>query len=229
MKKEIENCIDVINYLVETLPQIEEYSFITFQSYNILQERDTNKEELKNVFDNALSIRSKYSFPFWDSFNVSLFNQQLTDFSFLKQIKFHNNVLNINTIRNKFVAKFLEDQKGKEDYLTISSKVKLNNGTVYHLPLLDFHIPVNKENEIMCVEIIKSLELKGFLLNSGKSYHFYGTNIITESTLIDLLAQALLFAPIIDRAWISHQLIERRCCLRISEKYSRLPFKVHCI
>jgi hypothetical protein len=33
---------------------------------------------------------------------------------------------------------------------------------------------------------------------------------------MDFLGRALLFAPIVDRAYLAHQLLERRCALRIS-------------
>jgi hypothetical protein len=43
--------------------------------------------------------------------------------------------------------------------------------------------------------------------------------------LIDFLARALMYSPIIDRAYIAHQLLEKRCSLRISgkENKSSLP------
>jgi hypothetical protein len=46
--------------------------------------------------------------------------------------------------------------------------------------------------------------------------------------LLTMLAKALLFAPIIDRAWVAHQMIERACGLRISpgKTYSQGPIVV---
>jgi hypothetical protein len=43
-----------------------------------------------------------------------------------------------------------------------------------------------------------------------------------------MLARALLLAPIIDRAWVAHQLIERACGLRISpgKTYAQPPIVI---
>jgi hypothetical protein len=59
---------------------------------------------------------------------------------------------------------------------------------------------------------------EGFLVETDKSYHFYGTKLLEEKELVEFLGRALLFAPIVDRAWISHQLIELCCALRISSR-----------
>ncbi len=60
----------------------------------------------------------------------------------------------------------------------------------------------------------------GFLLQSGESYHFYGKGLLDDRALVRFLGQALLLAPVIDRAWIAHQLIEGASALRISKKPS---------
>ncbi len=225
MNNQIQNCIDIIDYLSNYHKLIAQFSFNTFHSYNLLQERIDLEGELKPVFEKALKIRAQTHLPFWDSFNVSVFDTDLKDFDFLNEIKFHNTPKFTYIIQKEAVKDFLLEQK-EQDYLTICSKVILSDGSINHIPLLDFHIPVNEKNEIICEAVIRTLGLKGFLLNSGKSYHFYGMNLIEETSLIDMLSHSLLFAPIIDRSWIAHQLIEKKCSLRISKKYSRLPFKI---
>ena len=70
----------------------------------------------------------------------------------------------------------------------------------------------------MVVSSLKLLKQPGALLSSGKSYHFYGANLLTDEDLRIFLGRALLFAPITDKTWIAHQLIEGSCALRISSR-----------
>ena len=177
------------------------------------------------LIEDALSIRSQFSLPFWDAFNVSIFNKSFQSYDFLNEVRFHNSKTEVHKIDRDFTLDFLKARNDLE-YLTFNSTVILDSKERYHVPMLDFHIPISEINKKTCIAVLKELNFSGFLLNSGKSFHFYGRKLVSESELVTLLSTALLFAPIIDRAWIAHQLIERSCCLRISIKYGHLPFKV---
>ena len=90
--------------------------------------------------------------------------------------------------------------------------------------MLDFHIPVSECNLRIVKDVLFELNVvSGYLLNSGESYHFIGDYSINEESLLDFLANALFFAPIIDRAWIGHQILERSCSLRIDKKHGVYP------
>ena len=103
--------------------------------------------------------------------------------------------------------------------LVLNSRVALEGGESKHIPMLDFHFPVSRANEEVALFIIRNLDVMGgYLLDSGKSYHFYGKSLLTDDELPVFLGRALQFCPIIDRAWVAHQLIERSCGLRISQK-----------
>jgi hypothetical protein len=90
---------------------------------------------------------------------------------------------------------------------------------------LDFHCPSSAPNLELVAEALRLLDIgAGFILESGKSYHFYGRRLITDSERISFLSRALLLAPIVDRSWIAHQLLEGACGLRISRRQpSGLP------
>ena len=103
----------------------------------------------------------------------------------------------------------------------------LKTGDIAHLLLLDFHITVSEENGRLCNAILAELNLSGNLFDSGKSYHFISDTLFKEEEFLNVLYNCLLFAPIIDRAWIAHQLIEKSCCLRISKKYNRFPILIN--
>jgi hypothetical protein len=100
--------------------------------------------------------------------------------------------------------------------LAASSRVECAGKEDMHIPMLDFHCDVSAANDRRVRFITIALGLHGYIVHSGRSYHVYGSKLIATEELVTLLSSALLFSPIIDRAWIAHQIIERACGLRIS-------------
>jgi hypothetical protein len=101
--------------------------------------------------------------------------------------------------------------------LELTSEVICDSGATEHIPLLDFHCPISSSNRNLVAEVAKRLLPGGaIILESGDSYHVYGRKTVSSAALTCLLAKSLLFSPIVDRAYIAHQLIEGRCALRIS-------------
>jgi hypothetical protein len=217
------NSIDIIKKVAIENSQIEVLNFYEFKSYELIQDRiNLIEEPLKIVFTNALVLRDEYSLPFWDSFNVNLFEKKINDFSFLKEINFHNNFFKKIIIQKD---DFIKNEASFINYTGFSSRINSDTSD-FHIPLFDFHIPISDENQKICLNILKQLNLKGYLLNSGKSYHFIGNFLMNYEQLQNILFNALLFSPIIDKSWIAHQLLQRYCCLRVSKKYERLPILV---
>jgi hypothetical protein len=68
-----------------------------------------------------------------------------------------------------------------------------------------------------------ALGLRGLLFESGRSFHFYGADPVTLPDLVSILGRAQLLSPIVDSRWVSHQLIDGRCALRISTDSEKTP------
>jgi hypothetical protein len=101
--------------------------------------------------------------------------------------------------------------------LVLSSSVRLFGPSQAHIPMIDFRCPATTKNRELAIRACRLLDRAGgYLLESGHSYHFYGKSLLTPNELLALLGRMLLLSPIIDRAWIAHQLIEGACGLRIS-------------
>lgn len=92
-----------------------------------------------------------------------------------------------------------------------------------HLPLLDLGVKSGSDGEASAVDALRALGLRGLLFMSGRSYHFYGAEPATPTQLVVMLARAQLLSPIIDSRWVSHQLIDGRCGLRISTDSEKTP------
>lgn len=217
--------IDSIDILIKVLNKnkiIKSLSFYEFGNYELIQNRINLIRPLDKVFSNALAMRELYKLPFWDSFNVSLFDQKIDNFEFLNEINFQNKPIKKTELNREVLT------KNKIDFQKYTGVCSLINSksSGLHIALLDFHVPPSIVNQQLCSEIIIHLNLKGFLLDSGKSYHFIGSEIIDYECLQKVLFNALLFSPIVDKSWIAHQLIQKYCCLRVTPKYGRLPFLV---
>lgn len=92
-----------------------------------------------------------------------------------------------------------------------------------HLPLLDLGVKPGRDGEASAIDALHALGLRGLLFISGRSYHFYGADPVTQPYLVALLGRAQLLSPIIDSRWVSHQLIDGRCGLRISTDSEKTP------
>lgn len=92
-----------------------------------------------------------------------------------------------------------------------------------HLPLLDLGVKPGPDGLGAAVDAMEALGLSGLLFESGRSYHFYGAEPVTQPDLVVLLARAQLLSPIVDTRWVSHQLIDGRCGLRISTDPEKTP------
>lgn len=92
-----------------------------------------------------------------------------------------------------------------------------------HLPLLDLGVKRGPDGQASAIDAVGSLGLRGLLFESGRSYHFYGAEPVTQKELVTILGRAQLLSPIIDSRWVSHQLIDGRCALRISTDSEKTP------
>ncbi|MFX0139767.1 MAG: hypothetical protein ACFFDN_39370 [Candidatus Hodarchaeota archaeon] len=101
--------------------------------------------------------------------------------------------------------------------LGFCSKVKLNDGSTCHIPMIDFSIEPSKRNLRIVKDALKQIgQEKGLILDSGRSYHFYGLVLIDEKNWRSFLGLCLLLSPFIDARYIAHRLIDGECVLRLS-------------
>jgi hypothetical protein len=158
--------------------------------------------------------------PFWDAVMLSCFNQPKTAEGLLRAALFHQSLKG----NWKFVPRSDVLRSGIEEVppamgsvLAVGSGVMINNEGDVHLPLLDFHCRETRDNDRLVASVCRLLfGGTSVVCRSGESYHAYGLATVTREELGRFLCAALLFAPIVDRAYVAHQLIEGQCALRIS-------------
>ena len=185
------------------------------------------------LIDQALALRSATAFPFWDCLLQLTSNSTAEGERLLQIAQRHNpQAQSIERLAREYVEVAIFEDKISNlqsgEVLAISSRVECVGRRGMHFPMLDFHCKISSINDKRVRLIVKSLDLRGYIVHSGQSYHFYGSELLPIEDLLTMLARELLFAPIIDRTWVAHQIIERACGLRISagKTYPQPPIVV---
>ena len=101
--------------------------------------------------------------------------------------------------------------------LAASSRVRLKDGSVAHIPMIDFKCAPTQQNVEMAKEAFPKIgQTDGVLLNSGNSFHYYGQTLMNEKEWLKFLGHCLLLSDFIDTRYVGHALINGECRLRLS-------------
>jgi hypothetical protein len=221
---------EFIDFLIRSIPEVQEVKFFIPPAVPPIQQDTFVAAQERDLIAQALALRESINLPFWDALLLHLSNNPINADWVLRRATLHNpqDLDSFTLCREKCVGEQLRNiiealPTGR--ILAISSKILTRQQQTLHLPMLDFHCKASSKGDLLVRSVLQTLGIGGYVARSGQSYHFYGNSLIDESTLINLLGRSLLFCPIVDRAWIAHQLIERSCGLRISpgKVYSHCP------
>lgn len=102
-----------------------------------------------------------------------------------------------------------------------------------HIPMVDFSA-ASIEPELVVDWAYRYLGITLKLFDSGRSFHGYGTELITRSKWIKLMGLLLLSnmpkePPLVDARWVGHRLLAGYSALRWSynsSNYLRIPTKI---
>lgn len=217
------NTFDVIDDLIKKYPEIKFLHITHFKEVKDFKS-DLMKvwdENIETMFSKAMDIRMEHGVPFTSSLMLQNINNPnwskhcLSTVSHHADIEYHKYPPDIHKIR--------EELDVENDTWSICSYVELSRGVIRHIPMLDFRIGVNDTNTQIVEEVCHLINQTGYILNSGKSYHFIGDTLINSSERCEMLGKSLLLNPIIDDRWVAHQLRYFGSNLRISKKYNDFP------
>ncbi|MBW8173995.1 hypothetical protein K0651_13145 [Ornithinimicrobium sp. Arc0846-15] len=214
--------------LEDFLPELlEENSISEVQTRTLtrgpsLQGRASDERVLR-VASQARSRSQKSDMPFWEAMMAmatdeapavrrAIFREALyhrsdaddLDRNFVPTLEF------VSTLRG---AGFCESH---ERGITALTSVVSVSGEERHLPLLDFRVSPSEFHTELITELLTILGERGYLVDSGRSYHFYGARTASAEDFWAFLGRAQLMAPFVDERWIAHQLISARASLRLS-------------
>jgi hypothetical protein len=109
----------------------------------------------------------------------------------------------------------LISQLPDSDALGINSICWLRDGTVRHIPMMDFKPKPSPANRRLIQQSLAEIGQSGLLVQSGRSFHFYGLALLREKDWLKFLGDSLL-VKFSDSRWIGHSLLEQRCNLRFT-------------
>jgi hypothetical protein len=227
--------LEVLRELKYRHPQIEEITFVTYPDSPGFEERSQQQGPgLRDVFHRAASLAQSTNcdVPLWD-IAWSLANtpdvfEQLVTQSLGHDLNgqpsqtfcFATAPLGVQYIREKI-------QGLRSDVvLAICSKCRLVDGSVAHIPMMDFRCKSSPENQKKVESSLRGVGQKaGYILESGRSYHYYGIDLMDEKSWIQFMGKCLLLSPLVDSRYIAHRLIEGTCALRVStsERHPKFP------
>jgi hypothetical protein len=105
----------------------------------------------------------------------------------------------------------------QDEVIALYSKCVLDDRTVMHIPMMDFRALPNQQTLSVIKTALEEIhQLHGVILESGRSYHFYGLQLLGENDWMNFMLKCLLLAPFTDARYITHRLLERVGSLRIT-------------
>lgn len=198
--------------------EIELRSFCRPRSF-LGKEVSSQAQELARVARTAYKARG---YGFWDEMlNILPTAERSTRLAVLARAAEHN-VADIASSQHSLSA-FADQLRTKQhqglpprQVVSLVSRV-IAADCVQHVPMLD----LGTKDLTTAVDVIATLGLEGVLVASGSSFHFVGRDLMSEDSLIDLLAQTQLLSPLIDFRWAAHAIRDRSCTLRVSTDTER--------
>lgn len=213
---------EVFAAIVKTNHRIDTVFVHEFKQPPLLQDRIILSGMEEQLVKDALELRRVCGLPFWDAVLLSCFRRPTVPERLLDAAMYHQDCSHskVGVSRDDVIKGSLVKAAERigEVGNAMLSEVILVDGSVGHIPMLDFHCRADDNNLKLVVAVSKRLfRSGGIVLESGESYHGIGLGILSPEEFMGFLAEAFLFCPIVDRAYLAHQLADRRCSLRISK------------
>jgi hypothetical protein len=213
---------DAIAFVLAQNASVQTLRFFKFSTRTKLQQR---RREFDSgdaaTIERALKRKAKEGLRFWEALLSDLVKEERSSRSLLSEVFYHQANRDYQYVERAAYGQFASGIS--TDGIALNSKVLINDGSSRHMALLDFKMPSKIANHKLAEDCVRALGLRGFLIDSGRSYHFMGIDLVTESALLDLLSKFALLHPISDMAWAAHQLLERSASLRVSERSGKAP------
>jgi hypothetical protein len=193
---------DAFRAIIETLPEVASISVFTYTAPQLLQTRAVLTKGENEIFEAALEMTAAYGLPFWDAIMLKCFTATCDVSNLLAAAMFHrNHITHVVNRADVLAGAKLTDlcSKAGDEMIAVTSHVSLYDGSSGHIPLMDFHCP-KSDHGIGVVKSVARLLLPdgALVLDSGRSYHAYGRNLMTVQEFLDFLGRAILFSPIIE-------------------------------
>lgn len=99
----------------------------------------------------------------------------------------------------------------------VNSLVRVASDVVCHIPMIDFRCsPTAVTLDFVKTALRQIGQRRGVILESGRSFHYYGLDLLAADEWRPFLGKCLLLTPLVDVRYVAHRLIDGYGVLRIS-------------
>lgn len=188
-------------------------------------QRRSSSPELNALIEEARASYKDTRVPFWNELmRLAESSPPLVRREIFAQALYHRDETEGQVDSWCETERFLTDleQKKYESLpgrliIALTSRVQVRECNSYmHIPMIDFRLGSSPANDELAMELLDALRMPGYLVDSGRSYHFYGKAPIRAEEFWQFLGRAQLMSHYADQRWIGHQLISGKAALRIS-------------
>lgn len=210
--------------IIAQMLAIEAVSFASYSIPPLIQDRASLEPTETQLVDKAAELRKDEWFSYLEVLLNMIAREECDVTGILNAIEFHQPhpsdrvwLSRRAILEGKLVA--LCNNAVERSPIAVFSRIRTKSGEDRHIPLLDFHVEKRAWSLSLVVSIGRKLTRPPFLImETSRSYHLVGTNLLPESELMKFLAKSLLYSPIVDHAYVAHQIIEGESALRITTK-----------
>ena len=120
----------------------------------------------------------------------------------------------------KKVTELAEEAQSSARALAIYSECRDNSQNSHHIPMLDLHINSRHGRpalNLIIEALFKIGQTNGAILRMGKSFHYYGLRLISETEWRRFMSACLLLGPLADVRYIGHRLLAGKAALRLNK------------
>jgi hypothetical protein len=116
--------------------------------------------------------------------------------------------------------------------VSFTSKVHLASGKKMHLPMMNFHPEVPKEQQLeFIIRFLGKIgEKEGAVLDSGRYFHYYGNRLMSEKEWVRFSASFLKPVILVSPRYVSQRLTDGYSTLRLTKDLTykpKIPSVVH--
>jgi hypothetical protein len=208
--------------------EIQLVTLATFTGLPRLEERIRIRPGTKEVLRVAENLRSAVNSSYWSSLLIAELSNAATENRLVAEAIYHDKrstrdhefKIPTKSLSVKKLDDLMQDLRD-DSALAIHSKVRIKGGATRHLPMMDFSCKPTPQSLRIVIKALKLMgQEKGAVVLSGKSFHYFGFQVLTEKGWREFLGRCLLLAPITDSRYIGHRLIDGACSLRISPNHA---------
>jgi hypothetical protein len=221
---DVHTCIEKI---VFSLPDIKTCHLKVYTPSRGFEERiasQSKNKELHTIVEEARRIRDLVSgsMPYWESLVRSAWRSpvlHLVASEALRHDDAHDAIRVYDVAADECSARNLKERIrsiSSDDLLAFSSLMHGANNDEWHLPMLDLRVVPSPQNLDSLLIFLETMALKGAVLESGRSYHYYGYVPLSAHEWHRFVGLAMLAYPITDGRYIGHRLLGGSFDLRIS-------------